>query len=45
MNIKLENIELCVYEENNDLYNTLINRLEGDSKSPYIHDTNSLLQL
>lgn len=39
MNIKLENIELCVYDINNSKHDDLLNRLEGDSKSPYIHDT------
>jgi len=39
MNIKLENIELCVYDDDNQVHEQLIKELQDNSKSIYINDT------
>lgn len=38
MNIKLENIELCIYDDNNQKHNEVLNKFDGESKSNYIHE-------
>lgn len=38
MNIKLDNIELCVYDYNNQKHNEILNKFDGESKSNYIHE-------
>ena len=38
MNIKLENIELCVYDYNNQEHNEVLDKFDNESKSNYIHE-------